>query len=166
MAPGAPGSPAGAFSACARRGTPPHPLPRPRGAFPWVTRQGPWEKWVKGMEKTPPHRKKKGGRGKNPPEGEEKGPGGDGAPGGARPEDPSRRGPKDHGREALRRRSPEGREKSPREGGKSPPEGAGEGFFFLSGGSQKGPPGSGRGGGRGGLGAVRRGGLSAEPPPE
>ena len=89
-----------------------------------------------------------------------------GAPGGARPDDPFPEGPKDHGREALRRRSPEGRGKSPREGGKSPPEGAGEGFFFLSGGPFWDPPGSGREGGRGGLGAVRPDGRSAEPPPE
>lgn len=135
MAPGAPGSPVGAFSASARRGTPPHPLPRPYGAFPSVTRQGPCERGLIGDGKnTPSVRKKKGGGGKKSPRrGRKRGPGGDGGPGRGPSRGPFPEGPKDHGREALRRRSPEGRGKSPREGGKSPPEGAGEGFFFYPG---------------------------------
>ena len=56
-----------------------------------------------------------------------------GAPGGARPDDPFPEGPKDHGREALRRRSPEGGEKSPRRVGKAPRRGRGRGSFFYPG---------------------------------
>ena len=128
MAPGAPASPAGAFFAYTRSGTPPHPLPRPRGAFPLVARQGPWEKWVKGMEKNTPRRGKKGGAGR-------KSPGGGGKIGRSTDLSPplSPEGPKDHGREALRRRSPEGREKSPRRVGKAPRRGRGRGSFFYPG---------------------------------